>query len=261
MRLGFSPATALMLDLDASFRLAAELELDFIELSFDLHEIAPMLQDLSKVNALQQATGISTTVHLSYVDLNLASLVPAARQSAVERTLRGLDYAHSVAAHCAVLHSGRHYLRHPMADDLVANALNASLEALQNPPVPIALENLVLGEDDYLRGPAQLDSLTRRYGLKNCVDFGHAHIEAGTTGQALIGTYLTTLSDNVIHLHLHNNHAEQDEHHATPDGSIDYGLYGEDLKVFTGTICLEVTSEKGVRRSVRHLRQLTGAAS
>src|SRR5690625_2260767 len=91
MKLGFSPVTAAILDLDEAFELADELELDFIELSHDLHEVMPALQEPGKVQQLSRATGIGTTVHLSFVDLNLASVVPVARETAVERTRRGLE--------------------------------------------------------------------------------------------------------------------------------------------------------------------------
>lgn len=258
MRLGFSPASALLLDLDGAFRLASELKLDFIELSADLYEIAPQFQDPARVRELSRTTGVGTTVHLSYVDLNIASLIPAARQTAVERTLRGLEFAHQVDASCGVLHSGRHYLQHPLANQLVAEGLRASLGALQGSSVPIALENLVLDETDFLRNPEELDTLTREFDLRNCLDFGHAHIEGTACGEARLDDYLKRLGDNIIHLHLHNNHGQADEHLATPDGAIDYDAYREFLATFKGTICLEISNEAGVHTSVTHLRAVVG---
>jgi len=257
MRLGFSPVTALMLDLRESFALAEELGLEFIELSADLHEIAPSLQDVAAVRELSRATGVGTTVHLSYLDLNLASLSPAARAASVERTLRGLDYAAAVDASCGVLHSGFHYLRHPLADSLVAEALQASLAALAESPVPIALENLALGADDYLRGHEQLRDLTRQHGLANCLDVGHAHIEAQRDGTTSIAAYVDALGDDVIHLHLHDNHAQHDEHLPCGAGSIDYAALRPYLQRFTGTMCLEIaTGADGVREAARYLRSL-----
>lgn len=254
MRLGFTPTTAGMLELEAAFRLAESLTLDFIELSADLHEIAPALQEPARVRELCRHSGLGVTVHLSYVDLNLASLIPAARRTAIERTLRGLEFAHQVEASCGVLHTGRHYLRHPLADQLVAEALSESLAALQGSAVPVALENLVLDEDDYLRTPEELAQLTRQFNLANCLDFGHAHIESRASGEDRLGRYLKELK--VIHLHLHNNHGASDEHLATPEGTIDYRQYREFLRGFAGTACLEITTAEGVGASVRHLREL-----
>ena len=257
MRLGFSPVTAQMLELDAAFALAHELELDFVELSADLYEIAPFLQEPKRVGELRSATGLGVTVHLSYIDLNLTSLIPSARRTSVDRSLRGLELAEAVGASCGVLHSGMHYLRHPQADPLAAEALTASLRELEDARVPIALENLVLTPNDYVRGPQELHELTRRHGMRNCVDFGHAHIEATRDGSTSIQRYLDTLGSDVIHLHLHNNHGKADEHLATDTGTIDYSPFRTYLAGFTGTICLEIaTGAPGVRASVAHLRQL-----
>ena len=262
MRLGFSPLTARMLDLDAAFALAQELEMEFVELSADLYEIVPAMQGPEQVRELKRATGLDVTVHLSYIDLNLASLVPMARRASLERTQRGLEFAHDVSALCGVLHSGLHYLRHPQADALAAAALEESMGELEGSSVPITLENLALTPNDYLRGPEELDALTRRHGMRNCVDFGHAHVESHVDERASIQAYLDTLGTNVVHLHLHNNHGQLDEHLATDAGSIDYAPFREYLATFAGTVCLEIgTEEAGVRASVAHMRSITGSAA
>jgi sugar phosphate isomerase/epimerase len=257
MRLGFSPVTAGMLDVPGSFRLAESLGLAFVELSFDLHEIAPALQDAALINELRAATGVGATVHLSYVDLNLASLIPTARRASIDRTLRGLDYAHRIGAHCGVLHSGLHYVPHPQAETLVAQALEASLRELEGSSVPIALENLALTDHDYVRGPQQLHDLTTRHGMKNCLDFGHAHVEGTREGRDVTGEYQRMLGTDIIHLHLHNNDGAGDEHLATDQGTIDYAEHAAWLARFGGTVCLEILSgEDGVRASIAHLRHL-----
>lgn len=260
MRLGFSPLTAMMLDTEAAFRLAAELRLDFIELSFDLHEVMPALQEPRLVRELTRATGVGTTLHLSFVDLNLASLMPAARRTSVERTLAGLGYAHEVGASCGVLHTGMHPLRHPSVDAMVAAALDGSLQELAGASVPMVLENLNLGADDFLRTPEELRDLTERHGLANCLDFGHAHIEGTRDGRPALDTYLELLANRITHLHLHGNHGVRDEHLATDQGTLDYASYAGFLSRFAGTSCLEVaTGEEGVRASVAHLRAITGS--
>jgi len=257
MRLGFSPTTAMMLDVDASFALADELGLAFVELSADVFEIAPFLQQVDHVRALTRSTGVATTVHLSYVDLNLASLSPAARTTAVERSLRGLEYAHDVGASCGVLHTGFKYLHHAQVDPLVDEALRASLAALEGSAVPIALENLVIGPDDFLRSAQVLREVTQRHGMKNCFDVGHAYVEATREGTDAIRDYLDTLGDDVIHLHLHDNHGQRDEHLPAGSGTIDYAALRSFLAAFEGTACLEIAGgPDGVRSSVAFVRGL-----
>lgn len=258
MKLGFSPVSAAMLDLDAAFRLAAELELDFVELSFDLHEVLPDLQSVEQVRELSAATGIGSTLHLSYVDLNLSSLVPAARRTAIDRTLRGLEFAEAVGSTCGVLHTGMNWVPFEQARMLASAALQESLSELEGSSVPIALENLVLTQADVVRNGEELAEITRRHGMANCLDFGHANIEARASGQETIPGYLESM--NLIHLHLHNNHGEQDEHLPTDQGTLDYSQILPQLSGFQGTACLEIsTGEAGVRQAVKHLRSLVPA--
>lgn len=257
MKLGFSPVTAAILDLDEAFRLADELELDFIELSHDLHEVMPALQEPGKVQQLSRATGIGTTVHLSFVDLNLASVVPAARENAVERTRRGLEFGAAVGASCGVLHSGKNLIPIPQAAMLAMQALEQSLTELADPAVPIALENLVLSGSDLIRDARQLKVITSRHGFGNCLDFGHAHVEATAKGEPTIDTYLELMGDNLIHLHLHNNNGDNDDHLPTGQGQLDYAELLPKLAGFSGTACLEIRgSAQEVRASVQHLREL-----
>lgn len=262
MRLGYSPVTARILDLDAAFRLAAELELDFVELSHDLQEVMPQTQDVQRVRELTAATGVGCTVHLSFVDLNLASLIPAARRNAVERTLAGLEYSAAVGATCGVLHTGHNYVPYPQAAALAAAALEQSLQELADPAVPLAIENLALDATGVVQGPDQLAALTGRHDMHNCLDFGHAHVEGTRTGQELIDGYLQSMAGRLIHLHLHNNHGHDDEHLDTGNGDLDFGQLLARLPDFSGTACLEIsTGETGVRESVRHIRSLSGAAA
>jgi sugar phosphate isomerase/epimerase len=256
MKLGYTPMSAQVLDIDAAFRLAHELRLDFIELSFDLHEVLPDLQAVGRVRELMRTTGIGTTVHLSYVDLNLTSLMPRARQAAIERTLAGLEYAAAVDASCGVLHAGRHYMHHPVADALAEKALAASLEALRDAPVPLALENIALDADDYVQTPHELRAWGERAHIGFCFDFGHAHIQGRREGGDAVGAYLRTLGDRVLHLHVHNNHGLRDEHLPTDQGSLDYRPYAHYLAHFPGTVCLEIEGGgvEGVRESVAHIR-------
>lgn len=257
MRLGYSPLTAGILDAEAGYRLAAELELDFVELSFDLHEVMPGIQEVKRVRELAAATGVGCTVHLSFVDLNLASVIPAARKSAVDRTLAGLDYGAEVGASCGVLHTGSNRIPYPQATMLAAAALDESLGALKDPVIPIAVENLALDEEGFVHGPAQLADVTRRYGLHNCLDFGHAHVEGTRTGQDLMSAYVESMGERLIHLHLHNNRGRSDEHLETSTGDLDYRDLLAMLPDFAGTACLEIsTGEAGVRESVRHIRAL-----
>jgi sugar phosphate isomerase/epimerase len=268
VKLGFTPINAQMLDLERAFRFAAELELDFIELTFDLQEIEPLSQPVQAVRELTRATGIGTTVHLSYVDLNLASLMPNVRENSVARTNRGLEYAKEIGALLGVLHTGLIPMRHPLIMPRARAALTQSLEEI-TPLVPIALENLGLDSYDLLRGPSELEAYTTAARFGNCIDLGHALVEGCTTdrldgsgtgglinGLDRLESYKAGLS-NVIHLHLQDNDGSDDQHHTLGTGSIDWAVQRDWLRNFSGSATLEISGgEDEVRQSVTFLRDL-----
>lgn len=266
MRLGYSSMTAGIYDLEEAFRLAERLELDFVELSFDVCNFLPEAQPERRVRELSRATGVGTTLHLPFIDLNIASLVKPVRQATLEQSLCGLEYAEAVGASCAVLHTGTVFIYQPRPLQDAVAALLDSLAALPNGGPPIVLENLGLYVDGLLRGPDMLSDVTRQSGMANCLDFAHAHIEQGRSwhaaapGEDLIRRYLSTLGDKVLHLHLCNNDGIHDLHTATHEGTLDYAAYADVLAGFPGTICLEVSGgAESVRSSSEHIRGLAAA--
>jgi sugar phosphate isomerase/epimerase len=267
MKLGFTPINAQILDLGQSFKLAAELELDFVELTFDLQEIEPRSQSIRNVRELTRATGIAVSVHLSFVDLNLASLMPGVRENSVARTNRGLEYASEVNAIVGVLHTGLVPMRHPL---IMPQALTQSLSEIKA-LVPVALENLALDGYDLLRGPVELEAVTSKagQGFGNCIDLGHALVEGCTseihdgTGSGGLHNGLTRLESyktgltNVIHLHLQDNDGSDDQHHALGTGGINWRVQRDWLRSFQGSATLEINgAEAEVRQSVSFLREL-----
>ena len=268
MKLGFTPINAQMIDLEQAFRLASELELDFVELTFDLQEIEARSQSVRAVRELSAATGVGVSVHLSYVDLNLASLMPGVRENSVMRTNRGLEYAHEINAIVGVLHTGLIPMRHPLIMPRAHAALEQSLSEI-TPLVPIVLENLALDGYDLLRGPTELEAVTKKAGFTNCIDFGHALVEGCTTelhdgtgsgglhnGLNRLESYKTGLS-SVTHLHLQDNDGSDDRHQALGTGGINWPAQRGWLRGFNGTASLEINGgEAEVRQSLLFLREL-----
>jgi sugar phosphate isomerase/epimerase len=268
VKLGFTPINAQMIDLEQAFRFAAELELDFVELTFDLQEIETRSQPVQAVRELSRATGVGVSVHLSYVDLNLASLMPGVRENSVNRTNRGLEYAREINAIVGVLHTGLVPMRHPLIMPRAHAALEQSLSEI-TPLVPIVLENLALDGYDLLRGPTELEAVTKKAGFANCIDLGHALVEGCTTelndgtgsgglhnGLNRLESYKTGLS-SVTHLHLQDNDGSDDQHHALGKGGINWPAQRDWLRNFNGSASLEINGGAAeIRQSVTFLREL-----
>jgi len=219
MKFGFSPLDARILDLDAALSLAAELGMN-LELPYDFFEAVPGLPSPTDIREMGRTYGVGFTVHLPFVDLNLASLFPKAWNAALERTRDGLAFAEALGAEVAVLHSGQVPLRHPMITSAAWQKLEAALEALKPLPLPVAVENLALDGRDLLEGPEDLAHLLERhpdYGF--CLDFSHAFVEGGLS---TVEAYLERLGDRLIHLHINDTPGDRDRHLPVGEGQIPY---------------------------------------
>lgn len=264
MRLGYSASTALLTDPDEAFRFAQTLRLDFIELAWELCELQPTAYRVARILELKRRSALSVSLHLPFIDLNLASPIPIARRAALMRIRRALDYGASIGAECAVLHTGQNNFFHADAEQRARDALDASLAALKPSPLPIVLENNALCAQDLIRGPAALAKLCDRSGFAACLDLGHAHIEGqhglgaqASSSQSLIERYIATLQGRIFHLHLHDNDGVHDHHHMLGQGTLPLERYATFLRSFSGALCLEVAGGKDpVKRSVERLRQL-----
>lgn len=250
MKLGFSPLTA-GLEYRQAFDLAAELGL-FLEIAYDQHEMDPRLPGARELRQMGQAAGVGFTVHLPFVDWNIASLVPEAQQLSLERTQRGIEFGHTLGAYCGVLHTGLVPLRLPLTLEYGNKRLRQGLSGLEL-GIPVALENLGLSDSDLLESPEELvDVLSAHPNYGFCLDVGHALVQRGPRGYA---EYYQPLKHRLIHFHLHDNHGSQDIHLPCGEGKVDWAWVREALRGFEGTAALEVTGgAEGVRRSIELLR-------
>ena len=209
MKFFFSQSDARLLDLKDALELAAELGMG-LELPYDLYEAIPSLPKAEEIKRLGERFGVEFTVHLPFVDLNIASLFPKSYAASLERTKDGLAFAEAVGAKVAVLHTGLVPLRHPLAVDAAWRRLREALSALRPLPVPVALENLALTEYDLIQGPEELKKLLDEFGDYGfCLDYSHAFLEGG---EERVRGYLDLLSDRLIHLHLNDTDGTKDLH-------------------------------------------------
>ncbi|GGJ58205.1 sugar phosphate isomerase/epimerase family protein [Deinococcus roseus] len=257
MKVGYTPISANILDLDEAFRLAVELQLDFVELAYDLQEILPSSQPVQKVKELKAATGVGVTVHLPYLELNLASLFEGVRKVSVERMQQAFEYTSSVEALNSVLHGGRIPERHPLILQAARGQLLRSLEVLKSPGIPVTLENTHINPLEFLQGKEELQEMSQYAGFGVCLDVGHALIEGG---EEQIADYWTL--PHITHLHLQDNLGLQDDHFALGRGKINWQNHQKHLQDFSGTVCLEISGgPEDVRHSAAFLRELLGTTA
>ena len=185
--------------------LASALEANRITLS-SLH--APTSRDLS-------ATRESGT------PLSICEVERVRRIEAMDELKRAIDVSEELPFSRMVLHMGG---TRETADPRKRDAAFSSLEHLvlhaHHAGVTLAMENPTseMGDPAYLRSFVDETRLT---GLRFNFDIGHAHLADGPAGERLEKSF-APLRELTASVHLHDNHAEKDEHLPPYDGTIDW---------------------------------------
>jgi sugar phosphate isomerase/epimerase len=185
--------------------LASALEANRITLS-SLH--APTSRDLS-------ATRESGT------PLSICEVERVRRIEAMDELKRAIDVSEELPFSRMVLHMGG---TRETADPRKRDAAFSSLEHLvlhaHHAGVTLAMENTTseMGDPAYLRSFVDETRLT---GLRFNFDIGHAHLADGPAGERLEKSF-APLRELTASVHLHDNHAEKDEHLPPYEGTIDW---------------------------------------
>ena len=187
--------------------LASALEANRMTLS-SLH--APTSRDLS-------ATRESGT------PLSICEVERVRRIEAMDELKRAIDVSEELPFSRMVLHMGG---TRETADPRKRDAAFSSLEHLvlhaHHAGVTLAMENTnsEMGDPAYLRSFVDETRLT---GLRFNFDIGHAHLADGPAEERLEKSF-APLRELTASVHLHDNHAEKDEHLPPYDGTIDWSV-------------------------------------
>src|SRR5271157_1018220 len=153
--------------------------------------------------------------------LSITEVERVRRVEAMDELKRAIDVAEDLPFSRMILHMGGH---RDTADPRRRDAAFSSLEHLilhaKHVGVTICVENTTseMGDPAYLR--AFVDE-TRLTGLRFNFDIGHAHLSDFSEAERIEKSF-SPLRELVSSVHLHDNHAEKDEHIPPYDGTIDW---------------------------------------
>ncbi len=244
------------------FRVAKELGLGAVELRAEPLFCHPAYLDRSARREIsKEARDLSLSLHASIHGPNLASLNPRLAAASTEDLLETAELAAELGARVVVFHPGTlpgEYIGVPGALDRARDALRRALERAvpraEELGVVLALENKQKskGRDLVLTPQEHVELLVEFPGLKACLDFGHLH----TLGLDPRG-FVTALGDKLVHVHLHDNHGEGDEHLPLGQGTLDWkGALGALREAgYRGTVILEIPDLEGLVGSVEAVRR------
>lgn len=160
---------------------------------------------------------LSCAIHLPFFDLHPGSLDPLVRTICIERLVQAARVARIYEPMHAIAHldfnelvSGRHQ------NEWLDNSIETWTTLLQHMETPLFLENVHEDSPAY-----QANVLTHVSGnIGACLDIGHWHCFGKGWQRHDLSTWLDTLSAFPLHLHLHDNDGNSDQHFGLGRGSI-----------------------------------------
>jgi sugar phosphate isomerase/epimerase len=179
------------------------------------------------------------SVHGPLGNASLASINPGIWSESVRQYLAAVELAHDIGAAVLVVHPGD--LRDPRFfvdfTRLAEEALGRLARRAEELGVVLAVENCGPYHAGVDRTAADLRSLITRTGsshVRACLDIGHAAVNRNAAELVeLLGT-------DIVHLHVHDNHGQRDEHLPVGRGTIDFSPLVPILSDFAGLAIAEV---------------------
>lgn len=202
--------------------------------------------------------GVRLSLHAPLHDLNPASSNPEIEAGSWAELSACVGLAAELEAELLVVHPGSVPADHPPSYRLKATArflygLHLLADRAAANDVTIALENKQKGTgEDLVRTPDEhLYYLRQVPSLGACLDFGHMH-----TLEIDPWAYTTALGERLIHVHLHDNTGQHDEHLPLGQGSLDWSraLASLEQTGYKGAVVLELADVAGIQESLACLR-------
>lgn len=212
-----------------------------------------------RVQMLQEIAssyGFAYTVHAPFADINIAAPSKTIRRTVLKRLEKSISCAGKLDAKLWVFHPGVRtgvtYFYPGLEWRLNLESTRKLLRLAEEHNLKIAIENVPEPYPFLLKNAEQFSKFYAELGedLGFTLDVGHANLN----GQ--IEIFLKNFQRQLMHIHVSDNHGDQDAHLGIGCGNINWKSVVEAIKAvrFSGSIVVE--SVEHVAESVQKLRKL-----
>lgn len=201
--------------------------------------------------------GLSVLVHAPFMDLNPGAIDPLVQQATATRLHQVFQAAELLGAQRLVVHPGYDRWRYGGNEDLwVEQCLKfwpPFIEKAAALGLILAVENVF--EDVPLSLEKLFAALDHPH-FAHCFDVGHWHLFCRK--QVSLPQWFERLGARMVHLHLHDNFGERDDHLPPGEGLIPFeSLFALAAQYAPlATLTLEVPDRNGLQRALGRLRGL-----
>jgi len=216
-------------------------------------------ETLPEIKDLTSSYNFDYTVHSPFSDINISSLNKSIRKESIRQVKYSIFAVNEIGGKILTFHPGRHSAATNKSRENTKKILFDSLKEIsdynKDYGVTIALENM---PDTFITtmkvSKEVLEVLENKQlsGIKHTMDVGHLE-----TNNVDIGEYIQDLRNYLIHIHLHDNFGEFDNHLPLGDGNINFPRIFKALKEinYTGRIILEMTKTEDILKSRKFLEE------
>lgn len=178
-------------------------------------------EELSAQARILQTSGLATTIHAPFLDLNPGALDPSIREVTHKRFQQVFQAAEQLKPRIIVFHPGYDELRYGGNRlDWLKNSIDfwkGFVPRARETGSIIAVENIFEKEPSTLR--ALLEAIDDP-GFRHCFDVGHWNMFTTVT----LEEWFDNLGRFMVEAHIHDNHGQADEHLPPGEGQIDFDL-------------------------------------
>ncbi|HOM95576.1 MAG TPA: sugar phosphate isomerase/epimerase [Methanofastidiosum sp.] len=216
-------------------------------------------ETMPKVKDILSSYSFEYTVHSPFSDINISSLNKSIRKVSIQQVKYAIYAVNEIGGKVMTFHPGRHSAATNRDKELTKKILFDSLKEIstynEDYGVVIALENM---PDTFVTtmkvSQEILEVLENKQlpGIKHTMDVGHLE-----TNNVDIERYIQDLKDFLVHIHLHDNLGEFDNHLPLGEGNIDFSKVFMALKKinYSGRMILEMTNTEDILKSREFLRE------
>jgi sugar phosphate isomerase/epimerase len=216
-------------------------------------------ETLPKIKEMIPSYNLDYTVHSPFSDINISSLNKSIRKESIRQVKYSIFAVNEIGGKVMTFHPGRHSAATSKSRETTKKILFDSLKEISDYNkdfgVTIALENM---PDTFITtmkvSQEILEVLENKQlsEIKHTMDVGHLE-----TNNVDIGDYIYDLKKYLIHMHLHDNFGEFDNHLPLGEGNINFPKIFRALKEinYKGRIILEMTNTEDIIKSRKFLEE------
>lgn len=210
---------------------------------------------ISQIREIRSAHGIVFTVHTPFVGVNISSANEKLRALSVKIIKKSISNASEIGAQVAVVHPGSS----SMLDDYYpgthwkANirSLKSILSFAEDLGVTAGLENMPARTSAFMQRIEEFERAEEEgLDFKIALDIGHANTHS------LVKAFVERYEHKIVHVHLHDNMGQEDQHLVMGQGTADWGWLGSKLSFRTMTAAVESLSLRDALKCLEKANQV-----